>query len=131
MRHAGLNFRTLLITSALAAGALSLTILPGCLVSGASNENVSGRYISPTTIGQIEPGVTTADSILGLLGEPHGKSASKDGGEIWRWDYTKHTKSAGAVLLVFAGSDSKIDQVTTYAHIRDGVVVRTWQDKSN
>lgn len=108
-----------------------ISTLGGCLVSGGSKQDVKGRYISPTTIGQLEPGVTTADNVRGLLGEPSSKVASSDGGEIWRWDYSKSTASAGTVLFLFSGADCKTDRVTTFAKVRDGVLVQLWQDASN
>lgn len=112
------------------ATALIAATLPlgGCLVSGSSKETMSGTYVGPSTFAEIEPGTTTEKWVLAALGEPTSKSTLDDGSSLWKWAFRKDRSSSSAVFLVFGGSSRKETEGATFVQIRDGIVVKAWQD---
>lgn len=121
-----MNARTRVFSAALLAAAT--LALPGCLVSGSSKETMSGTYIGPSTFEQIEPGRTTEKWVKAALGEPTSKSDLDDGSSLWKWSYRKDRASSSAVFLVFGGSSRKESSGATYVQMKDGIVVKAWQD---
>lgn len=114
----------------LCAGVLaaSAAVLPGCLVSGSSKETMSGTYIGPATFEQIEPGRTTEKWVRAALGEPTSKADLDDGSSLWKWTYRRDRASRGAVFLLFGSSSRRESSGATFVQLKDGVVVKAWQD---
>ena len=119
-----------MLRRAACAGALAgaAAVMPGCLVSGSSKETMSGTYIGPATFEQIEPGRTTERWVRAALGEPASKAELDDGTSLWKWTYRRDRSSRSAVFLVFGGSSRKESSGATYVQMKDGVVVKAWQD---
>src|ERR1043165_703430 len=76
-------------------------LLPGCLISSRTAEHSSGTYVSENTMGQIEPGVTTKAWVIGAFGNPTSRTPLEDGGELWKWEYSRTRESHGGVLFIF------------------------------
>ena len=112
---------------ALAALALSLLLLNGCLVAHSSNEHVTGNYVPPSTFDRIEPGKTSAAWVKATLGEPSSKEAAGTNTEVWKYSYTEQKESSGAIFLIFGGSDKKEQQRVAYVEIKDGMVTNKWR----
>lgn len=113
-----------------AAATLCLIVpLTGCIASGSSSTTISGRYIGPSTMSQIEPGRTTKDWVLATLGEPTSRATLADGRtEVWKWEHRSVAKSSGGVLLIAHGS-SRAERVgAAYVEMCDGLVTRSWLD---
>ncbi len=117
--------RRILGTALLAAGALAA---PACVISAGSDTEVSGQYVSQTTLDRIEPGKDKA-YVLALIGEPSSKSKLDDGTEIWKWRYTEKKRSHGHLIFIF-DTDSKTEtRHLSYVEFgSDGKVVKSWQD---
>ncbi|HEX4795307.1 MAG TPA: outer membrane protein assembly factor BamE [Humisphaera sp.] len=105
----------------------SLVFLTGCLVSASSDQRRSGNYVSDETLKQIEPGMTTVGWIRATLGEPTKVDKLEDGTELWKYSYTEHKNSSGAVFLLFAGSDKQEKNGTVFVQTKNGVVTKTWR----
>ena len=115
--------------AALGAAAVTLAALSGCLASGSSSTTVSGRFVGPETMRQIEPGVTTRDWVQATLGEPTSRTTLSDGRtEIWKWEHRSVSRSRGAVLLIARGSNHHEQIGAAFVEIVDGVVTRSWVD---
>jgi outer membrane protein assembly factor BamE (lipoprotein component of BamABCDE complex) len=114
----------------LAAAALiaAAVLLPGCLVSSQSHESYTGTQVSEATFDQIQPGVTTKAWIEGTLGQPSKKTTLDDGGEVWKWSFTKVKQSSGAILFIFGGSSTTTTGGSVYVEFGpNGVVRRAWR----
>jgi outer membrane protein assembly factor BamE (lipoprotein component of BamABCDE complex) len=109
-------------------GTLSLTLLPGCLVSSSSNTTISGHDVSPKMMAQIEPGKTRKDFVLATLGEPTTKTPLEDGSEVWKYEYRKKSHSSGAVFLLLNHDNYTEKDGAVYIILRDGLVEKTWRD---
>jgi outer membrane protein assembly factor BamE (lipoprotein component of BamABCDE complex) len=104
-----------------------VAVTPGCLIGSSSRTNVSGRYVGPDTLAQIQPGKSEA-YVTALLGDPSDKIQVEDGTSIWKWRYTETRNSSGTVIFLVA-SDSKTEtQRTTYVEFNHGTVVKAWHD---
>lgn len=107
--------------------ALVLVALTGCLVTGSSKQVRSGNYVSDDAFKRIEPGKTTAGWVLATLGEPTSRQTIEDGSEVWKWTYSEHRQSSGAVFLIFGGSDEKEITGNAFVELRDGIVTNAWR----
>lgn len=98
-----------------------------CVINADSHTEYSGQYISPKTIAQIEEG-HSSDYVLAILGEPTTRTEVGEQVEIWKWQYREKRTSSGAVFLLYSGSNKDERNKATYVELRDGVVVKAWQD---
>jgi outer membrane protein assembly factor BamE (lipoprotein component of BamABCDE complex) len=103
-----------------------LVMLCGCLATHNSQTTRHGTQIASETFDRIKAGTTTAGWIEATLGPPTSKS--KDGSnDIWKYIYTEHTDSSGAIFLIFGGSDSTEKSETTFIEFNNGVVTSKWR----
>jgi hypothetical protein len=94
-----------------------------------------GTYISDALLEIVEPGRTTNDWVLAVLGEPNARAELKDGSEIWRWTYkpVEQQVSVIEVFSLFGGGDDKekkepqLATRTVFLQFLDGVVTRKWK----
>ncbi len=115
-----------ILPSTLAALAAAC-LFPACIINVDSHSERSGRYVSASTLQQIEPGRTQA-YVLALLGEPTSRTKLEGGTEIWKWAYTETKRSEGSLIFVFSGDDTERIEGAAYVEFQDGVVRKTWQD---
>jgi outer membrane protein assembly factor BamE (lipoprotein component of BamABCDE complex) len=105
---------------------ITMAFVPGCLISGSSNTTHTGTNVAPSTFQQIKVGSTTIGWIHAMLGEPTSKT--NDGGdEVWKYTYTEHTDTSGAVFLVFGGSSSSEKTNTVFIEFKNGTVINKWR----
>jgi hypothetical protein len=108
----------------IAAAVLALSA--GCLVSSSSNTRYTGTNVATGTFDQIKPGTTTVGWVHATLGEPSAKN--QDGNDVvWKYSYTEHVDSTGAVFLIFGGSSSTETVKTVFIEFKDGVVINKWR----
>ncbi len=103
------------------------TLCPSCLINTSSHSDVSGKYVSPDTVAQIQPGKSEA-YVLALIGEPSSRIMLDDGTQIWKWQYTETRNSQGHVIFLLNSDTSTATEKTTYVEFQDGAVVRAWRD---
>lgn len=90
-----------------------------------------GVYISEGLLERVEKGVTRADWLLAVFGEPTARSTLDDGSEIWKWAYMPVRQQGSIVTLLSTGGgkdEPKIQTATSFVHLREGLVVETWRD---
>jgi outer membrane protein assembly factor BamE (lipoprotein component of BamABCDE complex) len=120
-------FRNYLRTAVAVAGlTVGLAAMSGCLISGHTDTTYSGTNVSQSTFAQIKPGSTTIGWVHATLGEPNTKTKDGDD-EVWKYTYTEHTDSSGAVFLIFGGSSSSEKTNTVFIEFKDGVVFNKWR----
>ena len=120
-------FRSYLRTAVAIAGlSLGLAAMPGCLISGSSETTYTGTNVSQSTFAQIKPGSTTIGWVHATLGEASTKTKDGDD-EVWKYTYTEHTDSSGAVFLIFGGSSSNEKTNTVFIEFKNGVVINKWR----
>jgi outer membrane protein assembly factor BamE (lipoprotein component of BamABCDE complex) len=111
----------------LAAVALLAFVSSGCLVSGHSNVERSGTYVSESTMKEIKPGKTDKAWVMAVVGPPTERTVIDREREIWRYAYTETKSSSGSVFLLFGGSDRKVTQGTLFIELTGNIVSRTWR----
>ena len=119
-----------IITGILLASFVSFA--SGCLIISGKSVNESGTLISSATLNQIEPGHTTEAWLIAMLGEPDRRSdvEGQEGVSVLRYDYCVTKSEGGAVFLIFAGGSETTRVTKTYFEVVDGVVSRSWTEKS-
>jgi outer membrane protein assembly factor BamE (lipoprotein component of BamABCDE complex) len=103
----------------------ALVLLGGCLVTHESETTHTGTRVAPDTFAQIKPGTTTIGWVEATLGPPTSKTRN-DNDEVWKYIYTEHTDSSGAIFLIFGGSDSTERSETSFIEFKDGTVINKW-----
>lgn len=117
---------------ALATLAGAALLLPGCLIGSRTSSRVEGSYVGSETLGSIQPKSTKKDYVLATLGEPTSRASLDNGGEIWRYCYTRRKDYSGHVFLVFSARNTDDIARTTFVHFdNNGVVERVWQESSD
>ena len=111
-----------------ALGLACTTVLPGCLINSSNSTSISGRYIGPNTLSQIEPGKSREDFVVATLGTPTTKTTLEDGSQVWRYEYRKRTQSSGRVFLLLDSDNFTEKDGAVYVILRDGIVEKTWRD---
>ena len=106
--------------------------LAGCAVLGSSSDvDVEGTPISSLTLQQLEPGETTEQQVLNLLGPPSRTMERTDGEKTLVYEFRRTKESKGHLLFVFSGKSESSERRTAYVALRDGVVTRWWMDDSD
>lgn len=100
--------------------------LSGCLISSSSSNRGEGTRIKEHTLKQFEPGTTTKEWTLAVLGSPNKHEALDDGREILRYEYSRKVHSDTTVFLLFSGSSNKTEKQTVYFEFKDQVLSRYW-----
>lgn len=103
-------------------------MLGGCLLSASRESEISGAYVRPYATTQIKLHQTTIEETEELLGLPSIAIDNDDGSETWTWNWTKHTDSSGAVLILFSGSNESTVHESVSIMFVDGVAVKKWRD---
>ena len=98
----------------------------GCLITHESETTHKGTSVAPATFAQIQPGKTTIGWVQATLGEPSSRT-NTDGDIVWKYIYTEHTDSSGAIFLIFGGSTSNEKSETTFIEFKDGIVTNKWR----
>lgn len=109
--------------------AIGVFALCGC-ISGRSDVTYGpkGPAVSNSTLRHIRCGETSKEWVLGTLGVPSSQTATPEGTEILRYEYTKET-DVDFTFCPFMDFDDKKEERTVYLfEIRDGIVIRFWRD---
>ena len=111
----------------LAAALLASMPLTGCLISGDTKTETSGRYVGDETLAQITPG-KSPEFVLALLGEPSTRTQLSDGSEIWKWAHVERKKSQSGVIFLLGTKTETEKTRTAFVAFKDGVVEKAWRD---
>ena len=89
---------------------LTLALVPGCFISRTS----INEPLDPSLVASLQPGTTTADQVLGLLGAPV-EVVQLGHRSAYRFDAST-TKQAGLWLVVvgFLNDDSRADRIWAF-----------------
>lgn len=114
------------LASTLVPVALALVpLLPGCLIGSHSRTENVGRYVSQTTLSQIQPG-KSKEYVLALIGEPTTRTTVDEHTELWKWSCVERKDSGGHVIFLISADNRTEIERTTFVELHDGVVVRAW-----
>ena len=83
---------------------VAASLLAGCAIE-------EGKRFSTTSVQQLQPGVSTEQDAIALLGKPVGRVNNDDGTHLLQWQYIYGTASGiggSAHAAVLFGSDQKM-----------------------
>lgn len=110
------------------SAALALLLLTsGCIVRSEITVDATGRQISAATFDRIQPGESQT-FVADLLGPPSKKATSKDGSEVWSWNYASTTVAEEGVIFLAATQKTTTASEVTYVAFRNGEVERAWRN---
>lgn len=104
--------------------ALALMALGACRSASPSE---TGIRLGEETLKQFQPGETTEDWLISVIGPPTSRTDRADGISVLR--YSTESKSTG-VLSWFGGSGTR-NTATIYFISRDGVISQFWADRQS
>lgn len=122
-----LTHRSSRICAATALALLFGTLLPGCLIGSSSKTDHSGRYLSESTMREVEPGASK-DFVLSVCGEPTERIDGANGAELWKWEYEQTTDSSGSVLFLISSQKKTRAEGAVWVKFEGDAVVRVWRD---
>jgi outer membrane protein assembly factor BamE (lipoprotein component of BamABCDE complex) len=101
----------------------------GCLVMSSNTETRDGKFVADTTFDRIKPGETSAAWVKATLGEPSARTKVENQGdaEVWKYTYTERKEGAGAIFLIFGGTNTKEKSGTAFVELKDGIVASKWR----
>ena len=101
-------------------------LLIGCV---ATQSNVHYSGVENSQLRQIEPGRTTKDQLLAIVGEPTEESMTEDGSEIFRYKCIEKKDNRFAMFPPpIAIEDKKEIEHTVVFKFKDGIVQRYWKE---
>lgn len=111
-------------------GSVFVAPLGGCLVSSSNSTVESGIMVTTATLDQVAPHQTTSDWLIATLGQPTTRVdvEGQPGVQIWRYDYSRTERSAGAVFLIFGGATKRQETSRAFFEVSQGVVTRAWRE---
>jgi len=116
---------------------VSITVLCGMLglalcgcISGRSDVSYGpkGPAVGAETLRQIKAGQTSKEWVLGTLGTPTSVTATPEGTEILKYEYTKKVDSDIDVFLFLEFDDKREERTVYYFEIADGIVTKFWKE---
>ena len=99
----------------------------GCLFSSSEKTKVTGRYVAPEILDQVQVG-NDKNFVLELLGEPTSRTSPAPGTDVWRWEYTRATTKKGAVFLLLSSSKTTTETESIFVEFKSGRATRTWRE---
>ncbi len=104
-------------------------VLGGC-ISGRSDVTYGpkGPAASNKTLRYIRCGQTSKEWVIGTLGTPTSETATPEGTELLKYEYTKETDVDFSFCPFMDFDDKKEERTVYYFEIRDGVVIKFWRD---
>jgi len=103
---------------------ISWVLMTGCQAAGPSE---TGIRLGEETLAQFQPGETTEDWLISVIGPPTSRTDRADGTSVLR--YSTESKSTG-LFAWFGGSGSK-NTATIYFISRKGVISQFWADRQS
>lgn len=86
-----------------------------------------GSYISDELFERIEPGKTTEDWVIALLGEPTSRFTLDDGSEVWKWVYREQGYNTSILKLTGDEESPTLPQVLTFVRMDGNTVIEKWR----
>ena len=105
-------------------------LLTGCLISTRSDTSYTPPrpQITESTLGRIEPGVTTKEWLIATCGAPTSHDQLPDGSEILKYEYTEKKEDQFTLLFLIHSETTRDRRSVTCFEIESGVVKRYWQE---
>ena len=108
---------------------LACLMISGCVVCGNSSRQESGKKIRESTLKQLEPGKTTKEWTLSVLGTPTSRNALDNGVEVFKYEYTETVDEQLAVFLILASDSERKTSQSIILEFKDDILTKYWMDR--
>ncbi len=107
---------------------LMCLVISGCLVVSDTSRHVSGKKIKESTLKQLEPGKTTKEWTISVLGTPTSRNKLDNGIEVFKYEYTETVNEEAAVFLLVASDSEKKTSQSVILEFKDNILTRYWTE---
>ena len=108
---------------------LMCLVTSGCVVCSDTTSQESGKKLENSTLKQLEPGQTTKDWAMSVLGTPSSRNKLDNGIEVWKYEYSKTINKEFAVFLLLASDSEKKVSQSVCLEFKDNILTRYWSEE--
>ena len=103
-------------------------VASGCIVSTENISEERGKKPKTSSVRRLEPGVTTKDWALSVLGNPTSRSKLDDGTEVLKYEYSKTVNHELDIFLLFGSESEKTTCESVCLEFKDDILTRYWSE---
>jgi outer membrane protein assembly factor BamE (lipoprotein component of BamABCDE complex) len=107
---------------------LTCFVASGCVVSSDATSHESGKKLKDSTLKQLEPGKTTKEWTISVLGTPSSRNKLDNGTEVFKYEYSKTVDEEFAIFLLWASDSEKTTSQSVCLEFRDNILTRYWTE---
>ena len=104
-------------------------VTSGCVVSSDTTSQESGKKLKNSTLKQLEPGQTTKEWTVSVLGMPSSRNKLDNGTEVWKYEYSKTVENEFAIFLLWASDSEKKISQSVCLEFKDNILTRYWSEE--
>ena len=104
-------------------------VTSGCIVCTENTSQERGKKLKNSSIRQLEPGVTTKDWALSVLGTPTSRSKLDNDTEVLKYEYSKTVNRELAIFLLFGSESEKTTNESVCLEFKDNILTRYWSEE--
>ena len=87
-----------------------------------------GRKLKNSSLRKLEPGVTTKDWAVSVLGTPTSRSKLEYGAEVLKYEYSKTVNHELAIFLLLGSESEKTTSESVCLEFKDNILTRYWSE---
>ena len=107
---------------------LTCFVASGCVVSSDTTSHESGKKLKDSTLKQLEPGKTTKEWTISVLGTPSSRNKLDNGTEVFKYEYSKTVDEEFAIFLLWASDSEKKTSQSICLEFKDNILTRYWTE---
>ena len=104
-------------------------VMSGCIVSTENTSQERGKKLKNSSLKQLEPGVTTKDWAVSVLGTPTSRSKPDNGTEVLKYEYSKTVNHELAIFLILGSESEKTTSESVCLEFKDNILTRYWSEE--
>ena len=116
-------------TIALVVILLICLVTAGCIVSTENTSQERGKKLKNSSLRKLEPGVTTKDWTVSVLGTPTSRSKLDNGTEVLKYEYSKTVNHELAIFLLLGTESEKTTSESVCLEFKDNILTRYWSEE--
>ena len=103
-------------------------VTSGCIVSTENKSQERGKKLKNSSLRKLEPGVTTKDWTVSVLGTPTSRSKVDNGTEVLKYEYSKTVNHELVIFLLLASDSEKTTSESVCLEFKDDILTRYWSE---
>jgi len=104
-------------------------VTSGCIVSTENTSQERGKKLKNSSLRKLEPGVTTKDWTVSVLGTPTSRSKLDNGTEVLKYEYSKTVNHELVIFLLLGSESEKTTRESVCLEFKDDILTRYWSEE--